>query len=391
MPLKLKYQKVMDAMVKKYGAKKGKQVFRAWANKKGVGEKVDMKAYFVRTDTFDLKALDSDIVEGYFTTGDADIYNDIVTPECMVGMLKQLNERPFTSDIEHQTFSEENETGDASKSSIIPEAKVVSAALDAKGIKVKTQLNKDHTKYTEIKNSLKNGFLNAFSFAYVPVKWATKSIEGVKHRLLQQVELLNLTFTGVPVNPKASFTNVALKAISDVGDTGDELDGIKDDEVDALASAIAGIDLKTILKKAGEKPVAEKDGGKIMTEEEKTEALAEEVKEEASEAKEGAEEKAPEEVKKEAEEEAPAEEAKVEEGKPEAEVPKEEPVVEAKALSEIKEQLKSIQLKQEEFNKVLSSPQFKARSEEMKAELAKKDEEVKSEALAKKGPLDIII
>lgn len=209
MPLKVKYQKILAEMIKKYGKKKGTQVFHAWTNKQNVDP--EQKAYFFTTVQF--KAIDDDTVEGHFAVGLPDKYNDILTENCLDDMEIQIKSMQFTMDDDHESFKNLEE-GQRMKT-INPIAKIESTKRDGIYLNVKAVLNKVHRRYVEIKGSIKHKFLHSFSFAFFPLEYSFKSIDGVRHRVLEKVRLLNGCFTGVPVNEFSQFTSVALKSLSD--------------------------------------------------------------------------------------------------------------------------------------------------------------------------------
>lgn len=196
-------------MIKKYGAKKGEQVFNAWVAKQNVDP--EQKAYFFTTMQF--KAIDDDTVEGHFAVGTPDAYKDILTENCLDDMEMQMKSVIFTMDDNHESFKglEEGQRQRA----VNPIAKVNSTNRDGIYLDVKAILNKAHQRYAEIKSSIKNGFINAFSFAFFPVEYSFKSIDGVTHRILEKVKLLNGCLTGIPVNDASQFTSVALKSLND--------------------------------------------------------------------------------------------------------------------------------------------------------------------------------
>jgi len=362
MPLKPKYAKMREAMRKKYGKEKGDKVFWAYCNKNDVNP--DQKAYVFVSE--ELKA-NGEELEGYISTGDKDLVNDVVTPNCMMDMLNQLQDRSIKLDVEHESFRGRQEEKELNKT-LIPVGKIIDASLDRKGIKVKCELNKHHSRFEEVKNSIKDKFLDAFSIAYVPTKFSHKAKEGETTRLLEKVNLLNVAFTGNPVNPYASFTNVALKSLEDGVEFSED---ISESEINEL---IGGIDMAEKEEKKDEEQPQEKP-------EEKPEQPTEETKPE----------------------EAPKEEPKQEEKPAEANVEAKalsdkisalsERIAELKSVyekdkeeSEAKEQLKALTEKVEELDKVLSKPQFKARVEQLDEARAATVEE-KSKA---KGPLDQI-
>lgn len=209
MPLKDKYRKIKAEMVKEYGEEKGEKIFWSWVNKENVNP--DVKAFYFTSEC--LKALDDDYVEGAIATGNPDAYNDILTEDCLKDMERQLKSLPITIDDDHESFKSVPE--EEKFRSVNPLAKVVDAKLDGLKINVKTILNKAHARYEEIKSSIRNGFLHSFSFAFIPIETKSVDIGGVKHRVVNKVRLLNGCFTGIPVNEKATFSNVMLKSLAE--------------------------------------------------------------------------------------------------------------------------------------------------------------------------------
>lgn len=350
MPLKPKYEKIRAEMVKKYGAKKGEQVFHAWVNKQEFGKDVEAKSFLFLTN---FKSFDDEFVEGDFAVGTPDSFHDILTENCEADMVKQLNDLPITLDDNHESFKNQSK-GERFRATV-PIAKVEKAWSDGYKVKVKAVLNKAHQRYEEIKSSIKNEFLHSFSFAYIPTQASIKSIDGVEHRVIEKLTLLNGCFTGVPVHEDAQFRNVALKSFPDFY--------FNESEVSKL---IGGIVMGEEEEKPAETP--------------KEETPAEAPKE------------VPAETPKETPAEAPAEaeeKALTVSGMKKVQESQAAEIAELKAKLEkqdISTELKAIQDKQAEFDKILSAPQFKAKSEQMKEILAA---EVKARA-ENKGPLDSI-
>jgi len=210
MPIKPKYAKIKAEMIAKYGEDKGEKIFSAWVNKENIIP--DLKAFYFTSEQ--LKSLDDDYVEGAIATGDPDAYYDILTERCLKDMEAQLKSLPITIDDNHESFK--NVSEDEKFRSINPLAKVTSAVLDGVKLNVKCVLNKAHSRYEEIKSSIKNGFLHSFSFAFIPVEAKSIEINGVIHRVIDKVRLLNGCFTGIPVNPEASFSRVMVKSLREL-------------------------------------------------------------------------------------------------------------------------------------------------------------------------------
>ena len=83
-------------------------------------------------------------VEGYITTSDLDLVNDIVTKACMLDMLAQIKSGNIKLDFDHDTIKEENLNK-------VPTGRIIDAKLDTKGIWVKAQIN---SYKSQIKNKI---------------------------------------------------------------------------------------------------------------------------------------------------------------------------------------------------------------------------------------------
>lgn len=166
------------------------------------------------TDVIEWKAENENFfVCGFASTTEMDAVNDIVTPNCLEDMAKQLlgKEVKVKLGIEHDWVR----TGDPR---LLPYAKVEEAKVMKDGnvfkLFVKTKLNKHHPLFPTVWNSIKDGYLDAFSIEYLPImKW--KTIEDGKNiRVLDKVDLSGITYTGRPINQGARMTDVFVKAFA---------------------------------------------------------------------------------------------------------------------------------------------------------------------------------
>jgi len=178
-----------------------------------VTDKSTDKTYFFYGS--ELKSNEGDYVSGYISTGDLDLVKDVVTPECMADMIEQMKDRSIKIDVEHEAFRGNNKVEKEINKTIIPIGKIESAVMESKGIKVKTKLNRFNKRYDEVKGSIKDKFLDAFSIAYIPEKVSTEIKNGEKVRRLEKITLLNVAYTGNPVNTEAQFTDIMLKSMND--------------------------------------------------------------------------------------------------------------------------------------------------------------------------------
>jgi len=157
-------------------------------------------------------------IEGFISTTDPDLYNDIVTETCIDDMVFQIKGRKIKLDIEHEAMRGETMFDKAVNKTIIPIGVIVDAVKKDNGAYVKAKLNNAHTRFDEIWQSIKNGFIDGFSIAYLPVRVMTKTKEGIFYRLLDKVKLLNVALTGNPVNISASMVKVFTKSLEDFED-----------------------------------------------------------------------------------------------------------------------------------------------------------------------------
>ena len=144
-------------------------------------------------------------VEGYASTNDVDFQNDLITKAGLKSMLMQLKSKNIKLDVSHETFRKDM--------NIIPVAKIIDAKLDDKGVYIKAVMNNDSPKFKNTWGSVKNGFLDAFSVAFNILKSAKQQIGDKTVRMIDDLILRNITFTGNPVNKNATIGQVFMKSL----------------------------------------------------------------------------------------------------------------------------------------------------------------------------------
>ena len=169
----------------------------------------------VAYETVETKGDKKYFITGYISTGEKDLLNDVVTPKGMQSMLKQIRESTIMLDYDHEAWRD--------SPTILPVGKIVQAKIDDRGLWIKAELNPHSPKFKDMWNSIKDGFIKAFSIAFKPVKTVMKVMGDTRVRLLEDLKLLNVALTGVPVNQDATIDNygmksIMLKAINDVGE-----------------------------------------------------------------------------------------------------------------------------------------------------------------------------
>jgi HK97 family phage prohead protease len=167
----------------------------------------------------ELKGEKKYFVEGYISTIDADDYNDVVTREGQESLASQVKNKLITMDVEHEEFIENGEVLARPKQNTIPVAKIVDSELRAKGVWVKAEINKNSSRFKEVWGSIKDRFLHSFSIAFTTVKAMTKQVKGNAMRFIEELNLINVTLTGCPVNQNATFAPVMKAALKSLEET----------------------------------------------------------------------------------------------------------------------------------------------------------------------------
>ncbi|NCC99959.1 MAG: hypothetical protein EOL95_09720 [Bacteroidia bacterium] len=159
-------------------------------------------------------------VKGYFSTIDEDLAMETVTESAQKDILDQVLNRTITLDAEHEVFYGKDGKPLSKPTSNISIGKVVDAELDLeckygkKGVYGTVELNSDAPRFKNIWESIKKGFVHSFSVAFIPVEAIKKKVNGVFKSFVNKLNLINITFTGAPMNPNATFTPVMKSAIN---------------------------------------------------------------------------------------------------------------------------------------------------------------------------------
>ena len=303
-------------------------------------------------------------VEGYISTSDLDLVNDIVTKECIINMAEQMKARTIKLDVEHESFRGNNEVEMEINKTIIPAAKIDDFSVDKKGLRVRAMLNKHVKRFNEVKNSVKDGFLDAFSIAFIPTESRMEKRGDQEVRLLDKVSLLNVAFTGNPVNTHTTMTNVFAKS----------LEFLKDQENHIHES-------DNIIKLKEVKKMSEEDNKE--TEKESSETEEKEESESEEKAKKKPEEEEEEEKKKKKVSKKDEEESKEPEKEPEKSEEKEESKEPEKTETETKSEIQKLKKEMMEVKAALKRPLLKSKVEQTNKGLQNAEEK-------SLNPLDVI-
>ena len=163
-------------------------------------------------------------VEGYSSTHDLDLVKDIVTTKGMDDLFGQFDKRSLKLDFEHESLRGKSQLESQLNITKTPLGKAIGTRRDATGVFNKWQLNSDWKKFdekgnitktfSEVWKEIKEGYLDAFSIAYIPTRTASQQLkDGTEARLLDQMTLINVALTGNPCNPEAKMTTVFAKSL----------------------------------------------------------------------------------------------------------------------------------------------------------------------------------
>ena len=175
----------------------------------------------LKVSVVEVKGEEKVYMEGLLSTSDLDLVNDIVTKNCLESMKNQIISRNIKLDIEHEAFRGTNPEQKEINKTIIPVGKFTDASVQEIekgrwGLKIKAVLNAFNPRYKEIKGNVIDGFLDAYSIAFIATKARNEIVNGQSIRFLDDLNLLNAALTGNPVNTQALNTEVFMKSISSI-------------------------------------------------------------------------------------------------------------------------------------------------------------------------------
>lgn len=147
-------------------------------------------------------------IEGYVSTIDEDLSLETVTKSAQMDILDQVRDRTITMDAEHEIFYDDAGNPKYKPSSPIPLGKIVNAEIRQKGVWVKAELNPHTDRFDNVWKSILKGFVHSFSVAFIPIQAVKQKVNGIMKSFVERLNLVNITLTGNPMNPNATFTPV---------------------------------------------------------------------------------------------------------------------------------------------------------------------------------------
>lgn len=180
----------------------------------------------------DSQGREREYVEGFVATTHLDKGNDRYTEDALRMMAKDITQENDTVDAVFRDMDESQignvdhdnnpamPTGDTR---IVPAFKIVDAEIrdtedGETGLWIKGMLNSDgmpSDTVSAVKNSIKDGFLNAFSIEFIPEKVRQVRENDTVVRVIEAAKAKGAALTGRPMNPEAQMTDADLKSMAD--------------------------------------------------------------------------------------------------------------------------------------------------------------------------------
>lgn len=181
----------------------------------------------MRVDVVEEKGEQKIFLEGFLSTSDLDLVNDIVTKSCLESMKTQILDRNIKLDIEHESFRGSSIEEREINKTRIPAGRFIDAAVESLGnsrwgLRVKAVLNRFHPRYSEIKGNVTDRMLDAYSIAFIATKARKENVSGKSVRFLDDVALLNAALTGNPINTEALNREIFIKSLNTIEDYQEE-------------------------------------------------------------------------------------------------------------------------------------------------------------------------
>ena len=169
----------------------------------------------------EIKGKEHLFVEGDISTNDIDLVDDIMTKNCQESMQKQIMSGSMKLDLEHEAFKGDTHEEKEINKTKIPAGKLIDAMVKDLGksrysTRVKGEINPHNNNYEMTKGNLIDGYLDAFSVAFLPTDVTYEKKDGKSIRMLNDVKLLNVALTGNPCNTKAQMIDVVQKSMDAV-------------------------------------------------------------------------------------------------------------------------------------------------------------------------------
>ena len=127
-------------------------------------------------------------VTGYASSTALDLQGDVITEEALKQVAEEITKDPYNKVFLNHNIND------------IPIGKIVEAKVVDGKLWVKIVLNKAHEKFEQVYNSLKGGFLNAFSIGY-------QVLERLGNKITK-LRILEVSLVSIPANPEAIVEEV---------------------------------------------------------------------------------------------------------------------------------------------------------------------------------------
>ena len=160
---------------------------------------------YLFSENIEIKEQDEDYyIEGFISSSNPDLGDDIVTLEAMKQMVSQIE----FGNIKLGYLHKELKSGEPD---IIPIGRLIHAEIVDNKLFVRGILNKASAFFKEVLESIKGKFLDSFSIEFRPVETFRQEVKGIILRFIKSLQLVGVALTGRPMNQDALITDFYAK------------------------------------------------------------------------------------------------------------------------------------------------------------------------------------
>jgi len=302
MPKHKDFQKIYKRFIKQYGKEKGKELYFAWLNKKGLDDTKpyprgkEKKEKMCIVHGLEIKEIKGEIhLEGLIATSHIDSLDeeegieipDVIPKETLESFASQINSKAESRvmGVHHSEGKSGVIYGEADINKY--PAKVIELSDGEYGLFVDTKLNPTEDSKL-ILEQFENGDLNSFSITYDTQGFSTTDFDWIDDKLVRSISpttsLYGYTAASDPVNKNAKATGYGYKEFKEVMPKEKKENNVQDKILDNKSEEKTMEKKEEVVEKPAEEP-EEKKEEPVEKPAEKVEEKLEEKKEEEKEKK----------------------------------------------------------------------------------------------------------
>lgn len=198
------------------------------------GKEIEDGTYEIFTSGFQFKEEpDGDYIEGFVSTPELDLGNDIV--QCQKEIVEQLTSNSLANKLSYRhDWLADGKDPKTVLEQYPPLGKCIHAEIREhtqfkEAAWARYKLNKNYPNYEKVKEEIKQGFADGFSIEYKAISTISKQLGNVVARVINAIKIIGVGLAARPMNPSSVLTGFMLKEYEYVGD------GIVDTQSNKLA------------------------------------------------------------------------------------------------------------------------------------------------------------